>query len=71
MFASGYCREGEHKYNPRKARNLELNNNFKVSYNSVNDLEQWLSASLMLWLFNTVPRVVEMPNHKIIFIPAS
>jgi hypothetical protein len=48
MFASGYCREGEHKYNPRKARNLELNNNFKVSYNSVNDLEQWLSASLML-----------------------
>lgn len=31
-------------------------------------MEQWFSTFLMLWPFNTVPRVVVAPNCKIIFV---
>ena len=35
-------------------------------YNHVQELKQWFSTFLTLWPFNTVPRVVETPNHKTI-----
>lgn len=44
---------------------------FSVSVSvGVNHLQQWLSTFLMLRLFNTVPHVLAIPSHEIIFIAA-
>jgi hypothetical protein len=43
----------------------------KLSILGFSVLEQWFSTFLMLLPFNTVPHVVLIPNHKIIFIATS